>query len=412
MAKMRDAKAGNRQQTGKATRGGLSVMAAMAAVVVMLLGVMPSAQAHEIKTCKCDEGCYTDEINHLVCNRDKARFSAKGLPDPSHPMMTGITASNQQFPGAHDFEFEITLDPKLASTPTPTEAGPIGVAVNGVPIFDPSTQGPVNRGTGKRPSAFEAGELDECGGHAGRGDDYHYHIAPKCLIDELGTQWVDIDKKPVGYAMDGFPILALGWFEPANSVEALLDACRGMKDDKGSYFYNVETKPSWDVLNCLSGTPRGFAKDRWTARKDRTGTEIVGLPIPFEIKSTQTTQYGSDICHVMTGTLRGEQLLQTNGTAKRINAQDGALFYCNAACYGLFFEADRKSNIRGRAIYYDHIVDQCPSGFDVAGIRTFDPYEGPAQTRKGPAGTGKGGPGNDDPGKRPPPGPNGPPRPN
>ncbi|MFV1849653.1 MAG: YHYH protein [Porticoccaceae bacterium] len=385
-------------------------------VLALVLWGPPEAKAHEIKTCKCDEGCYTDEVSNLVCNRDKARFSANGLPDPSHPVMTGITASNQQFPAAHDFDFEIILNPTLAAKPTPTEAGPAGVAINGVPIFDPSTQGPVNAATGKRPSAAEAGELDECGGHAGRGDDYHYHIAPKCLIDDLGNQWVDIDKKPVGYAMDGFPILALGWFDPANSVEALLDACRGMKDDKGSYFYNVETKPSWDVLNCLSGTPRGFAKDRWTPRKDRTGAEIVGLPIPFEITSSSAAAYGNDMCRVMTGTLRGEQLLQTNGTTKRINAEDGALFYCNQACYGLFFEADRKSNIRGRAIYYDYITDGCPSGFNAASISTFAPYEGPAQTRKGPAGTGKGGPGagpggggNGGPGNGPPPNPNGPP---
>ncbi|MEQ8284452.1 YHYH protein [Thalassospira sp.] len=390
------------------------------AAVGLILWAIPGVIAHEIKTCKCDEDCYTDEISHLVCERDKARFSANGLPDPSHPVMTGITASNQQFPAAHDFDFEIILNPRLASNPTPTQAGPVGVAVNGVPIFDPSTQGPANQQTGKRPSAFEAGELDACGGHAGRGDDYHYHIAPKCLIDDLGNQWVDIDKKPVGYAMDGFPILALGWFDAANSVEQLLDACRGMKDDHGSYFYNVETKPNWNVLNCLSGTPRGFAKDRWTARKDRTGMDIVGLPIPFEIQTTRTQQFGGDICHVMTGTLRGEQVLQTNGTARRIGAENGALFHCNQACYGLFFEADRKSNIRGRAIYYDYITDGCPAGFDVAGMSTFSPYEGPAQSRKGPASTGKGGPGGGQgpgpdggqgpgPGNGPPPGPNGPP---
>ena len=376
--------------------------------LALILGAISPASAHEIKNCKCDEACFTDEISHLACDRDKVRFSAKGLPDPSHPVMTGITASNQQFPAAHDFEFEILQHPQLASRPTMTEAGPVGVAINGVPIFDPSTQGPVNPQTGKRPSAFTEGELDECGGHAGRGDDYHYHIAPRCLINDLGRQWVDIDKKPVGYAMDSFPILALGWFEPANSVESLLDACRGMKDDKGSYFYNVKTTPDWNVLNCLSGTPRGFARDRWTMRRDRTGQDIVGLPIPFEIKTASSQSFGGDVCRVMTGTLRGEQLLQSNGTTKRIDRQDGALFYCNAACYGLFFEADRASSIRGRAVYYDYIDDACPAGFDLASLAIFEPYLGSAQSRKGPTGTGKAGPGpkprpDGQPGNGPPP---------
>lgn len=358
--------------------------------VALALWAIPDAKAHEIKTCKCDEGCYTDEVSKLACNNGKARFSSNGLPDPSHTVMTGITATNQQFPGIHDFDFEIILNPQLASKPTVTDGGPIGVAVNGVPIFDPWTQGPVNPSTGKRPNTLEAGELDECGGHGGRGDDYHYHIAPKCLIEELGYNWIDVDKKPVGYAMDGFAIHALGWFEASNSVEALLDACRGMTDENGTYFYNVKTTPNWELVNCLSGTPRGYARDRATMRKDRTGQEIVGLPIPFEIKGSTTERHGGDVCQVMTGTLRGEQLLQTNGTTKRISSQDGALFYCNAACYGLFFEAERKASIRGRTIYYDYIVDACPAGFNLAAVPIFDPYLGPAQKRQGPAGTGRG----------------------
>ena len=31
---------------------------------------------------------------------------------------------------------------------------------------------------------LDVGELDICGGHAGRGDDYHYPISPKCLIEK------------------------------------------------------------------------------------------------------------------------------------------------------------------------------------------------------------------------------------
>ncbi len=348
-----------------------------------------NAEAHDIKSCKCEEACYTKEVSKLTCSRGKAQFSSHGLPDPGDPMMRGITATNQQFPSVHNYDFEILLEPQLAGRPTQTDAGPVGVAVNGVPIFDPSTQGPVNRSTGRRPSAFEAGELDVCGGHAGRGDDYHYHIAPKCLIEDLGKTWVEDDKKPIGYAMDGFPILALGWFDKANAVESDLDPCRGMKDESGNYFYNVKTTSSWDVLNCLSGVPQHFARDRWDHRADRTGKEITGIPIHFAIKESTRKPYGGDVCHVMSGLLQGEQVLQTNCSARNINAEEGSLFYCNEACYGLFFEADKSRAFHGRAIYYDYIASGCPSGFDVSGLRTFTPYEGPAQSRKGPAGTGR-----------------------
>lgn len=347
------------------------------------------SHAHDIKSCKCADGCYTKQVGNVSCSGGKARFSSKGLPDPDDPIMRGIVGTNQQFPTVHNYDFEILLKPRIASQPTPTEAGPMGVAVNGVPIFDPSTQGPVNKATGKRPSAFEEGELDVCGGHAGRGDDYHYHIAPKCLIEDLGKKWVDVDKKPIGYAMDGFPIHALGWFDKGNAVEVQLDLCRGMKDASGNYFYNVKTSSSWDVLNCLTGEPQKFARDRWHHRVDRTGKEITGIPMRFAIKDSMRTSHGRDVCHVMTGMLQGEQLLLTSGKTRRVNAEEGALFYCNKACYGLFFEADKSRKIRGRAIYYDYIVSGCPGGFDVASLRTFTPYEGPVQKRKGPPGTGK-----------------------
>lgn len=364
-------------------------MGLTAAIVFASLGFSPISKAHDIKTCKCDEACYTKEVETLTCSGGKARFSSKGLPNVNDPIMRGIIATNQQFPSEHNYEFEILLTPQLSNRPTKTEAGPVGVAVNGVPIFDPSTQGPVNRSTGKRPSAFEAGELDVCGGHAGRGDDYHYHIAPKCLIEDLGKTWVEVDKKPIGYAMDGFQILALGWFDKANGVENALDTCRGMKDETGDYFYNVKTTSDWDVLNCLSGRPQNFARDRWLHRVDRTGKEITGIPIRFAIKDSSRNSYGGDVCHVMTGMLQGEQVLQTNGTARRVGAEEGSLFYCNNACYGLFFEADKSRAIRGRAIYFDYIASGCPGGFNVSELKTFAPYEGPAQTRKGPPGTGR-----------------------
>lgn len=357
--------------------------------IAVLVAIVSQTSAHDIKNCRCEARCFTKEVTHQGCERGKARFSANGLPAEDHVRMKGITASNQQFPRRHEYHFEIEQNPKLARSPTTTEAGPIGVAVNGVPIFDPSTQGPVNRTTGRRPNALEEGELDVCGGHAGRGDDYHYHMAPKCLIEQLGQKWIDADKKPVGYAMDGFPILALGWFNPVNAVETDLDQCRGMADDNGDYFYNVRTGGSYDVLTCLAGTPRGFAKDRWQARRDRTGREITGIPIRFSVSSETRTRVGQGICSTMTGTLSGEQILVARGETRKVRAEQGSLFYCNSGCYGLFFEADGDRSIRGRAIYYDLAVRECPAGFALEDLKPFAAYDGPTQKRKGPAGVGK-----------------------
>ena len=46
-----------------------------------------------------------------------------------------------------------------------------------------------------------------------------------------------------------------------NNVEKYLDECRGMNDKNGNYFYNVMSKPNWDILNCFNGDPKKISKD-------------------------------------------------------------------------------------------------------------------------------------------------------
>ena len=57
--------------------------------------------AHEISSCMCDEGCYTDEVSNLKCSSKSASFTSNGLPDEKHTIMEGIVATNQQFPRMH-----------------------------------------------------------------------------------------------------------------------------------------------------------------------------------------------------------------------------------------------------------------------------------------------------------------------
>ncbi len=51
----------------------------------------------------------------------------------------------------HDYQFRLILKASKGSQVYLTDAGPIGFAVNGVPIFDPSTQGSRHALTGNRP---------------------------------------------------------------------------------------------------------------------------------------------------------------------------------------------------------------------------------------------------------------------
>ena len=69
-----------------------------------------------------------------------------------------------------------------------------------MPIFNPLN----NRGD----DAYLFGELDNFGGHCGRADDYHYHLAPVHLEKTIGKGL------PIAYALDGYPSTAT-----ANSMD-------------------------------------------------------------------------------------------------------------------------------------------------------------------------------------------------
>jgi len=86
--------------------------------------------------------------------------------------------------------------------------------------------------------AYAAGELDNWGGHCGRGADYHYHIAPVHLQKIIGSD------KPVAWALDGYPIY--GYTEASGAAPRNLDSFKG-HDHGGGYHYHA-TK-SYPYLN-------------------------------------------------------------------------------------------------------------------------------------------------------------------
>ena len=339
----------------------LLLMAYAVSSLLFTHGAIAHTIEETIADCKCDQACYTDEVTDLKCSGSSFSFKSNSLPDESHTLMLGITGNNQQFPSKHNLEIRLPLKPKQASRVTQTKPGAVGIAVNGVPIFDPSTQGP-KQSSGKPVSAAQAGELDECGGHAGRGDDYHYHIAPKCLIEELGETAIDDRKQPVGYAADGFPILALGWFDQTNNIEAKLDECRGATDGSGQYFYNIENQGDFAILDCLRGKEQRFARDSWTHRKNAKGKEIQGMPVKLAVTQYEQEEVQGKTCYVMTGILSDEQLLKSSGKVQRIKQLEGSIFYCASDCYGQFIET-KSARARGRLSVFDYQLKGCAADF-------------------------------------------------
>ena len=157
---------------------------------------------------------------------------AKGLPD--HPMMTGIKSWQQQVPIPQTYAganaWRIPLKPVPAKEPMSAKThfmrGAIALAANGVPIFNALN----NRGDDAK--AF--GELDDFGGHCGKGDDYHYHDAPVFLEKQVGKG------KPIAVALDGYAIYGYG--EPDGSNVGKLDDFGGHETKALGYHYHAQKK--------------------------------------------------------------------------------------------------------------------------------------------------------------------------
>lgn len=156
-------------------------------------------------------------------------IESNGLP--AHGMMTGITSWQQQVPLPQPYRgtnaWRLPRRPEPATNPISMRdrflRGAIAIAANGIPIFNPQN----NRGEISR----DIGELDQWGGHCGRADDYHYHIAPLHLQKALGPSL------PIAYALDGYPIY--GPTEPDGSPATNLDSCRGHASPELGYHYHA-----------------------------------------------------------------------------------------------------------------------------------------------------------------------------
>lgn len=182
---------------------------------------------------------------HVATRWDANWFyvESNGLPT-THSMLSGITKWQQQVAIPQCYigtnAWQIPLNPVLASSPIPVNQqhflrGAIAIAANGIPIFNPYTNTGVD--------ALLDGQLDKWGGHCGRADDYHYHIAPMFL----DTQTIDI--LPIAFALDGFPVYA--GLEPNGSPMLPLDANHGHFDGVGSYHYHGSATAPYMIGNMV-----------------------------------------------------------------------------------------------------------------------------------------------------------------
>jgi hypothetical protein len=220
--------------TGNFLRRRSMTLTALAAAFGMgSLGLMATAQDEKKPAIQKHFEPFKDKVKYRS-DGDYFYVESNGFPD--HPMMIGITAWQQQVPLPQPYTgknaWRIPLQPKLADKPVSAKSalfrGAIALAANGVPIFNPI------KNDGKT-DTYLAGELDEYGGHCGRGDDYHYHIAPIHLERVVGKG------NPIGYALDGFPLYGLTDADGKEPKD--LDEFNGRIEKDGYRYYSTKKYP-------------------------------------------------------------------------------------------------------------------------------------------------------------------------
>ncbi len=188
---------------------------------------------------------FSDDLN-IYLDGDFVVIETDDIPDHNSPYF-GVGHQNYESyngsnPAFHlnpntiqeqSFVIRIPLNPGEASSKQNTQLGAIGVAVNGVVIFN-QYAGP------DQPLTNEINSFDQYNGHPQQTGEYHYHLEPSYLTGNNGPSSL------IGFLLDGFPVYGP---EEDNEVvtNADLDAYHGHSHAtadflNGIYHYHITSE--------------------------------------------------------------------------------------------------------------------------------------------------------------------------
>lgn len=179
--------------------------------------------------------------------------------------------------------FRIPLSPVNNSTATETSLGTVGVALNGIPVYNPFEDSEETAAYGRI--------FSNCCGHPQRNGVYHYHKYPTCLrlisdnwksekekCDEIDALLVAKGHSPlIGFASDGWPIYGpVGWKNENSQTGVLLKSSyTGVNDSAGNPTY-VAGSGDLDECNGLTSPtpefPEGIYHYVMSIEADSDGT--------------------------------------------------------------------------------------------------------------------------------------------
>ena len=200
------------------------------------------------------QGMYAQFANgvQVTVGDQSVMLRSNGIPDHTSPYFgAGHTlyeaphagmSLNPNLLSGQNYAFQVPTTPAYAS-PSDTPMGPIGMAVNGVALFN-------QYAAGRQALTSEIATFDRYNGHPAPRGEYHYHLEPLWLTAISRSALV-------GVLLDGFPVY--GPNDSGGQVPTDLDACHGHMSATvdfplGMYHYHAnETAPY--ISGCFRGTP-------------------------------------------------------------------------------------------------------------------------------------------------------------
>ena len=192
-------------------------------------------------------------------------ITSNGVPNHKSPYFLSsddryeaYDGNNQQFNlnpnriNEFDMEFRVPVVPAEDPNHEPTPLGPIGVAVNGVAIYN-QYAGPNNRAL-----TFEINSFDQYNGHPQQTGMYHYHVEPLWITANRGRDAF------LGVLLDGFSVYGPEDFG-AEVEEDALDEFHGhvgitVDSTQAIYHYHVTDKDPYINGSGFYGTAGTFAE--------------------------------------------------------------------------------------------------------------------------------------------------------
>jgi hypothetical protein len=209
-------------------------------------------------------------VESLTYDGDYVVITTKDLPDHKSPFYPEGSAMYEAYNGTNpsfstsinlmgmisdpdikeqNITFRIPRNPQPAASHQATSLGPIGIALNGVVIFNQYN------GMGALLGSLEQNNFDQYNGHPtpAPGQQYHYHIEPLWLTKKNGSDSL------VGFLLDGFPV-----YGPVENGKRLtsadLDDYHGHSHatadyPQGIYHYHCTDDAPWINGDGYYGTP-------------------------------------------------------------------------------------------------------------------------------------------------------------